>query len=64
LSGPDRELFYLVGEGLSNAEIGERLRLSPGTVRNYVSRLLRTLGVERRAQGIALAARHPAHPPT
>lgn len=63
LSGPERELFYLVGEGLTNAEIAERLRLSPGTVRNYVSRLLRTLDVERRAQVIALAARHPAHPP-
>ena len=59
LSGLERELFYLVGEGLSNAEIAERLRLSPGTVRNYVSRLFRKLDVERRAQVIAMAAHRP-----
>jgi two-component system response regulator DevR len=60
LSGLERELFYLVGEGLSNAEIAERLHLSTGTVRNYVSRLLRKLNVDRRAQVIALAARSPS----
>jgi two-component system, NarL family, response regulator DevR len=53
----ERELFDLVGEGRSNAEIAERLHLSPGTVRNYVSRLLRKLQVERRAQLVVLAAR-------
>jgi two-component system response regulator DevR len=53
----ERELFELVGQGLSNAEIAEQMRLAPGTVRNYVSRLLRKLAVERRAQLVALAAR-------
>lgn len=53
----ERELFELVGDGLTNAEIAETLRLSPGTVRNYVSRLLRKLEVDRRAQVIAMAAR-------
>jgi len=53
----DQELFTLVGHGLSNREIARRLDLSPGTVRNYVSRLLRQLNIERRAQLIALAAR-------
>ena len=53
----ERELFVLVGEGLTNAEIAQRLRLAPGTVRNYVSRLLRKLEFERRAQVVALAAR-------
>ena len=57
LTSLDRELFDLVGDGLTNAEIAERMRLSPGTVRNYVSRLLRKLHVERRAQVVALAAR-------
>ena len=53
----ERELFDLVGEGMSNAEIAERLHLSQGTVRNYVSRLLRKLQVERRTQLVAQAAR-------
>lgn len=57
LTSLERELFALVGEGLTNAEIAEQMRLSPGTVRNYVSRLLRKLQVERRAQVVALAAR-------
>lgn len=53
----ERELFDLVGEGMSNAEIAEQLHFSQGTVRNYVSRLLRKLQVERRAQLVAQAAR-------
>jgi two-component system response regulator DevR len=53
----EKELFELVGDGLTNAEIAQTLRLSPGTVRNYVSRLLRKLEVDRRAQVIAMAAR-------
>jgi DNA-binding NarL/FixJ family response regulator len=57
LTSLERELFAFVGDGLTNAEIAERMHLSPGTVRNYVSRLLRKLNVERRAQAVALAAR-------
>jgi len=57
LTSLERELFAFVGEGLTNSEIAERMHLSPGTVRNYVSRLLRKLHVERRAQVVALAAR-------
>src|SRR6478672_1473706 len=53
----ERELFELVGQGLSNGEIAGEMRLAPGTVRNYVSRLLRKLAFERRAQVVALAAR-------
>jgi two-component system response regulator DevR len=53
----ERELFELVGQGLSNGEIAEKMRLAPGTVRNYVSRLLRKLALDRRAQVVALAAR-------
>ena len=40
----ERELFALVGAGLTNAEIAERMHLTPGTVRNYVSQLLRSRG--------------------
>ena len=53
----EREMFDLVGQGLSNVEIAEKMRLAPGTVRNYVSRMLRKLEFERRAQVVALAAR-------
>ena len=53
----ERELFSLIGQGLTNAEIAERMHLAPGTVRNYVSRVLRKLHVERRAQVVAMAAR-------
>jgi two-component system response regulator DevR len=53
----ERELFELVGEGLTNPEIADRLRLSHGTVRNYVSRMMHKLGMERRAQVVALATR-------
>jgi two-component system response regulator DevR len=60
LSGDDRELFYLIGEGMSNAEIAAQLHLTPGTVRNYASRLFRNLGVERRAQVAAMAAARAA----
>ena len=59
LTGLERELFYLMGEGLTNAEIARQLKLSPGTVRNYASRLFRKLDVERRAQVVALAAHMP-----
>jgi two-component system response regulator DevR len=56
----EQELFVLVGEGLTNAEIAERLHLSLGTVRNYVSRLLRDLGFDRRAQVVVLATTRKA----
>ena len=57
LTSLERELFDLVGQGLSNTEIAKQMLLAPGTVRNYVSRLLRKLKCERRAQLVALAAR-------
>jgi len=54
----EREIVSLIGQGLTNPEIAERLRLAHGTVRNYVSRLMTKIGVRRRAQVVALAARH------
>ena len=56
----EQELFALVGEGLTNTEIAERLHLSLGTVRNYISRLLRKLGFNRRAQVVVLATSRKA----
>ena len=54
-----RELDVLrqVAEGLTNAEIARRLRLSPGTVKIHVERLIGKLGVGNRTQAAVHAAR-------
>ncbi|WP_330454829.1 MULTISPECIES: response regulator transcription factor [unclassified Streptomyces] len=59
LSGlSERELavLELIGEGLTNRQIAERLYLSEKTVKNHISRLLEKLGVERRVQAAVIAA--------
>ena len=48
-------MLTLVTEGLSNAEIGERLSLSDKTVRNHLSSVFDKLGVWTRAQAIVFA---------
>ncbi|MFE0020170.1 response regulator [Amycolatopsis sp. NPDC059021] len=55
LSEQERAVFDLIGEGLTNREIGERLFLAEKTVKNYVSRLLGKLGMQRRTQAAVLA---------
>ncbi|MET7761353.1 response regulator transcription factor [Streptomyces sp. NPDC005393] len=55
LSPREREILALIGEGLTNREIGKRLYLSEKTVKNHISRLLAKLGVERRIQAAVLA---------
>ena len=52
----DQELAVLnhIGEGLTNRQIAERMFLSEKTVKNYVSRLLAKLGMERRTQAAVL----------
>ncbi|WP_046499621.1 response regulator [Streptomyces odonnellii] len=55
LSPREREILVLIGEGLTNREIGKRLFLSEKTVKNHISRLLAKLGVERRIQAAVLA---------
>jgi len=55
LTTREREILELIGEGLTNREIGQRLFLAEKTVKNYVSRLLAKLGVERRIQAALLA---------
>ncbi|GHA65486.1 DNA-binding response regulator [Streptomyces tauricus] len=59
LSEREREFLVLIGEGLTNRQIGQRLYLSEKTVKNGISRLLAKLGVERRIQAAVLAARLP-----
>jgi DNA-binding NarL/FixJ family response regulator len=55
LTGREREVLALVGAGLSNEEIGERLFMSPATAKTHVSRAITKLGVRDRAQLVVLA---------
>ncbi|NLU75239.1 response regulator transcription factor [Streptomyces sp. HNM0575] len=55
LTGREQEILALVGEGLTNREIGKRLYLAEKTVKNNISRLLAKLGVERRVQAAVIA---------
>ncbi|MGI9005886.1 MAG: response regulator transcription factor [Streptosporangiaceae bacterium] len=57
LTGQERKILELIGEGLTNRQIGERLFLAEKTVKNYVSALFTKLGMERRTQAAAYAAR-------
>lgn len=55
LTPREREVLALVGTGLSNAEIGQRLFLVEGTVKVYVSAMLSRLGLKNRVQAAVLA---------
>ncbi|WP_221348402.1 response regulator [Streptomyces beigongshangae] len=57
LTDQERRILDLIGEGLTNRVIGERLHLAEKTIKNYVSSLLAKLGMERRAQAAAYVAR-------
>lgn len=57
LTDQERVLLGLLGEGLSNRQIAARMCLAEKTVKNYVSRLLSKLGVERRTQAAVLATK-------
>ena len=56
LTEQERAVFDLIGEGLTNRQIGERLFLAEKTIKNYVSHLLGKLGMQRRTQAAVLAA--------
>jgi len=57
LTGQERRILELIGEGLTNRQIGERMFLAEKTVKNYVSALFAKMGMERRTQAAAYAAR-------
>jgi DNA-binding NarL/FixJ family response regulator len=57
LSAQERRILELIGEGLTNRQIGERMFLAEKTVKNYVSALFAKLGMERRTQAAAYAVR-------
>ena len=56
---PPRELrvFELIGDGLSNREIAAEMFLAEKTIKNYVTNILRKLGMQRRTEAAAFAAR-------
>lgn len=58
LTERDLDVLRLIARGLSNADIAQRLSLSEGTVRNYVSQVLEKLGVTDRTQAAVIALRH------
>jgi DNA-binding NarL/FixJ family response regulator len=58
LTEQERRILELIGEGLTNRQIGERMFLAEKTVKNYVSSLLNKLGLERRTQAAILATEH------
>ncbi|HEX4657086.1 MAG TPA: response regulator transcription factor [Streptosporangiaceae bacterium] len=57
LTAQERRILELIGDGLTNRQIGERMFLAEKTVKNYVSALFAKLGMERRTQAAAYAAR-------
>ncbi len=57
LTAQERKILELIGEGLTNRQIGERMYLAEKTVKNYVSALFAKLGMERRTQAAAYASR-------
>jgi DNA-binding NarL/FixJ family response regulator len=58
LTDQERRLLDLIAEGLTNRQIGDRMFLAEKTVKNYVSNLLAKLGMSRRTEAAAYAARH------
>jgi len=59
LTDQERRVLELIGEGLTNRQIGERMFLAEKTIKNYVSALLGKLGMERRTQAAVFASKHP-----
>ncbi len=57
LSDQERRILALIGEGMTNRQIGEQMHLAEKTVKNYVSSLLAKMGMERRTQAAAFVAR-------
>lgn len=57
LTDQESHVLEFIGQGMTNREIAKNMFLAEKTVKNYVSSLLRKLGLERRTQAAALAVR-------
>jgi DNA-binding NarL/FixJ family response regulator len=57
LTEQERGILELIAEGLTNRQIGDRMFLAEKTVKNYVSNMLSKLGMSRRTEAAAYAAR-------
>jgi two-component system response regulator DevR len=57
LTAQERKVLDLIAEGMTNRQIGEQLFLAEKTIKNYVSNLLAKLGMSRRTEAAAYAAR-------
>ena len=60
LTGQEKRVLELIGQGLTNRQIAERMCLAEKTAKNYVSSLLAKLGMHRRTEAAAFAVRHPS----
>lgn len=56
LTQSERNVLELIGDGLSNREIGERLNVAEKTVKNHITSILAKMGLQRRTQVAALVA--------
>lgn len=61
LTEREHEILKLVGQGLTNREIGERVHLSEKTIKHYITNILEKLQVRSRVEAALLAARRDWH---
>jgi DNA-binding NarL/FixJ family response regulator len=58
LTAQEQRILDLIGEGLTNRQIGERMFLAEKTVKNYVSSMLAKLGLSSRTQAAIFSTKH------